>query len=488
MTRSLHKSPSRSAAGHSQPGSRRQNGAPSELIRKLKEALNALREEIAQLPEDRLPKSRQEKIARHWERFDSLLEQIEEVQRDRLELDLLSQTALTLANALDLREVLDRIADSLKQIVDYDAAGIFLIRADQRTVEAEWMRGYEHCDPALVRQKLDVGLMGWAIQHHAPVVVSDVAQDPRYYNARPQTRSELVVPMFSAGNIIGCFNLESDRVGSYTERDAEHLAAFASHAAVAIERARMHREILQKQLLDEELILARRMQQDLLPKQAPKFDHFDITGVNIPSEAVGGDYFDYIPLTQKDLGIVIGDVSGKGVPAAFVMASLRAALRIEAFSHYAISTILSRVNDYLAESTDSNIFVTAFYGVLDTETGMLTYANAGHNPPLLLRADGNRELLSEGGMLLGAFPNALYHEYRVSFKTNDLLVLYTDGATEAENASGEQFGVERLETAIRKSSAQGPRAVIQELLKAIQEHTGKTERQDDITLIVIQCR
>jgi len=202
--------------------------------------------------------------------------------------------------------------------------------------------------------------------------------------------------------------------------------------------------------MDEELALARRMQRDLLPRSAPKFDRFDIAGVNLPSEMVGGDYYDYIQLTEKDLGIVVGDVAGKGVPAAFIMTSLRAALRIEAFSHYAISTILSRVNDYLCGSTKPEIFVTAFYGVLDTRSGILTYANAGHNPPLLLR--------------------------------------YTDGASEAENRAGEQFGVERIEEIVRKAATKGPRQVIRELLRMIRGHCGEIGLQDDITLVVIQCR
>ncbi len=457
------------------------------LVGELQDAISVIRGQISRLPLETLPDGWKENVDRGLRAFDHLVAQIAEIERDRLELRLLSRIALTLANALDLDEVLTNIADSLKQVVDYDAAGIFLIQEDGRTVDAEWMRGYDPYDPNLVRQKLDVGLMGWAIKKRTPVVVEDVTRDSRYYNVRPQTRSELVVPMFASGKVIGCFNLESDRTGAYSERDAERLAAFASHAAVAIERARLYTEIIQKQRLDEELILARRMQRDLLPDKPPVFEHFDIAGVNVPSEAVGGDYYDYIPLTHKDLGIVVGDVSGKGVPAAFVMASLRAALRIEASSHYAISTILSRVNDFLFESTEPEVFVTAFYGVLDTESKLLTYADAGHNPPLFLKADGGLEMLSEGGMLLGAFPGALYHEYRVSFETNDLLLLYTDGVTEAENKNGEQFGVDRLVEIARRSAPEGSRAVIRKLLSAIRKHTGKAGLQDDVTIVAIRC-
>jgi len=449
--------------------------------------LNIARQDLKELPPGRVPdewlKTFEKRLARH----EQLLESIQEVQRTRLELHLITQIALSLTNTLDQDEILKLIVDSLKQMVDFDAAGIFVVSDDGQSVEGEYLTGYETCDIGIIRQKLGQGLMGWAMNQMAPLTVTDVRRDPRYIEARSETRSELVVPMFTGGKVIGCFNLESDTVGAFFEKDTKHLQTFASHAAVAIERTRLHREILQKQKIDEELALARRMQRDLLPENAPKYNRFDIAGINVPSEAVGGDYYDYIPLTSKDLGIVVSDVAGKGVPAAFIMASLRAALRIEAFSRYTISSVLSRVNDFLHESTKPDIFVTAFYGVLDTEEGILTYADAGHNPPILLREDGSYELLSEGGMLLGAFPGALYHEYRVSIETNDTLILYTDGATEAENAAGEQFGVDNLLNVCRNNVRKGSSAIIEELLKTIRSHTGSTQLQDDITLMIIQC-
>ncbi|HDH57996.1 MAG TPA: GAF domain-containing protein [Bacteroidetes bacterium] len=462
--------------------------AEKRVFQELTTTLKSAEKELKSLPAGTVPEERLRALESQLSRLAHLLEHIEEVQRTRLEIHLITQIALSLANALDLQEVLSLIVDSLKQVVDYDAAGIFVVSKDGEEVEGEILRGYETSDRGRIRQKLGQGLMGWAMENMAPVVVADVSRDPRYIMARSSTRSELVVPMFTQGRVVGCLNLESDNLGAYSERDADHLMTFASHAAVAIERARLHREILEKQRMDEELALARRMQRDLLPRSAPKFDRFDIAGVNLPSEMVGGDYYDYIQLTEKDLGIVVGDVAGKGVPAAFIMTSLRAALRIEAFSHYAISTILSRVNDYLCGSTKPEIFVTAFYGVLDTRSGILTYANAGHNPPLLLRADHSRETLSEGGMLLGAFPNALYHEHRVTLAANDILVLYTDGASEAENRAGEQFGVERIEEIVRSAATKGPRQIIRQLLRLIRGHCGEIGLQDDITLVVIQCR
>ena len=275
------------------------------MFRELTAALKTAWEEVRSLPEGAVPPERLRIFEQQLNRLHHLLEHVEEVERSRLEIHLITQIALSLANALDLEEVLNLIVDSLKQVVDYDAVGIFVLSPNGQVVEGELLRGYEAGDSGKVRQKLGQGLMGWAMEHRCPVLVADVSGDSRYFNARAQTRSELVVPMFTGGKVIGCFNLESDQLNAYSERDADHLNMFASHAAVAIERARLHREILKKQRVDEELALARHMQRDLLPRAAPQFDRFDIAGVNLPSEMVGGDYFDYIRLTEKDLGLVV---------------------------------------------------------------------------------------------------------------------------------------------------------------------------------------
>ncbi len=461
--------------------------AQKRVYQELAGVLETIQQELKSLPAQAISGERLQSLEEQLERLAHLLEHIEDVQRTRLEIHLITQIALKLSNVLDLEEVLNLILDSVQQVVDYDAAGIFVVGEEGQVVMGEILRGYEAADPSLVRQKLGHGIMGWAMEHMAPIVVADVARDPRYVNARAQTKSELAVPLFTGNKVIGCFNLESDRLAAFSSQDAEHLMTFASHAAVAIERARMHREILEKQRIEEELALARRMQQSLLPRSAPKLEGFDIAGMNSPSEMVGGDYFDYIHLTEKDLGIVIGDVAGKGVPAAFIMTSLRASLRIESVSHYAISTILSRVNDFLFESIEPERFVTAFYGVLDARAHLLTYANAGHNPPLLLRQNGAQEMLSEGGLLLGAFPGALYHEQRINLNSGDVLVLYTDGVSEAENTQGVQFGVERIAEISRKAADRGSQAVLDNLLKAVRKHVGKAGLQDDLTLMVIKC-
>jgi sigma-B regulation protein RsbU (phosphoserine phosphatase) len=462
--------------------------AQRKILKELHSLLDDVRREVKTVrPSAMVDRDRLIAFSKQLDRLSHLLEHVEEVHRSRLEIQLITQIALKLANVLDLQVMLDLILDSLKQVVDYDAAGIFVMNENRSAVAGEVIRGYDPSDSRFVHQKLGKGLMGWVMDTMAPVVVPDVSRDPRYVNVRPQTRSELAVPLFTDGKVIGCFNLESDRLAAFTERDAEHLKTFASHAAVAIQRARMHREILEKQRIDEELALARRMQLSLLPQGSPGLVNFAIAGINVPSEEVGGDYYDYIRLTDKDLGLVISDVAGKGIPAAFIMASLRASLRIEAGSRYAIATILSRVNDFLFEFIEPERFVTAFYGVLDGRARLLTYANAGHNPPILLRKDGSHEFLTEGGLLLGAFPAAIYHEHRISFKPGDFLVLYTDGLSEAENSSREEFGTERIIRIARQAIPKGHRAVISGLLKAVREHTNGHTLQDDITLMVIRC-
>src|SRR2546421_664104 len=215
--------------------------------------------------------------------------------------------------------------------------------------------------------------------------------------------------------IIAAFNLESDRANNFGEKDLEWLSVLATQVAIAIDKARLHEELLEKKRLDEELHIAHEVQLSLLPTAAPKLPGLDIAGMNVPSRDVGGDYYDFIPIVAGHLGIVVADVVGKGIPASIIMASFRAFLRAEIRNNYAIQTIWSRVNNLLYEILQIHQFVTAFYGVLDLERRRVTYSNAGHHPALLLRPDGQWRQLKRGGTGLGIFEGAAYEEEFIDF-------------------------------------------------------------------------
>jgi sigma-B regulation protein RsbU (phosphoserine phosphatase) len=407
-------------------------------------------------------------------------------KKETLEKETLLEVEKSLSSSLDLDEVLELILDSLLKVVKYDAAAIFLIDKRKQQIEHIKARGF---DPALepdLQLKMGQGLAGWAAQTQKSLIVPNVKEDPRYIEARVETQSGMVVPIISNERIIGVFSTESNELNAYDEDDLELLDAFASLAAISIERARQHQEILEKRKLEEELSIARGIQNTFLPIKHPKMPGFDISGINIPSEKVGGDYYDFISIIENQVGIAIGDVSGKGIPAALIMASFRASLIAEIRNNYAIRSIMFKVNNLLFESTESDTYVTAVYGVLDTKNRIFTFTNAGHNAPIFRRADGRMEYLLEGGMALGTFENSKYEERPLSLGAGDLIVLYTDGVTEAKNETEEEFGTKRLKQVINDSCRLRASEIQNNIYQAVKDFTGNLPQADDLTMIVIK--
>jgi len=397
----------------------------------------------------------------------------------------LIRTVQKISASLDLDEVLDIIIDSIKELVDYSAAVIAII--DKDGIFSAKTRGYPA--GAVDHMKLGEGIIGWCIATGQGQVVADVRHNKHYLKARSETRSELAVPITTnTGKIIGALNIESDRCNAYTESELEVLTMFAGVIAVAIQTSMLHKQVTEKQRIDGELQLARRVIEDLLPKSFPLLEGFDIYGVNIPVEAVGGDYFDYIYVFDR-LGIIIADVSGKGFPAAIIMASFRAYMHATVINDFSMRFALSRVNHLLYKSIGESKFITAFYGLLDPISKRLLYINAGHNPPLLVCADGSTRLLTDGGSALGVLANPRFSEKVVDFQSGDVLVLYTDGVTEAINSDEEEFGLARLEKVVRRSAHMRAYAICESIVEAVQDFSQPAGgMQDDLTISVIKVK
>ncbi|HVP37186.1 MAG TPA: SpoIIE family protein phosphatase [Terriglobales bacterium] len=407
-------------------------------------------------------------------------------RKESLEKEILLDMDRLISSSLDLDEVLGLILDSLKRLVRYDAAAIFLIDREKKEVGEIKTRGF---DPAIepdLRLKLGQGLVGWVAQNKETVIVPDVDQDPRYIKARQETKSEVLAPIMTNRRTIGVFNLESNQVNAYDLDDLNLLTAFASHCAVAIERTRLHNEIVEKRKLEDELLIARNIQKSFLPGENPSLPGFDISGINIASEQVGGDYFDFIPIVENQIGVAIGDVAGKGIPAALIMASFRASLKAEIRNNYAIRTICFKVNNLLYESLEQGNYVTAVYGVLDIRNRIFTFSNAGHNPPILKRKEGKIRHLTEGGVALGVIQNSEYKERALSLRPGDIILFYTDGVTESKNESDEEFGTKRLEQIIIENSNLKARELQDKIYQEIRSFTGTESREDDLTMIIIK--
>jgi serine phosphatase RsbU (regulator of sigma subunit) len=411
-----------------------------------------------------------------------------EAERRELEKDVLLAVGKTLSAPLELDEVLDAILRSLGEAVRYDAASIYLVDRATGSLEPVRSVGYPAGSDEAFRLQVGQGIVGWVAKTGTGVLVPDTSRDRRYVNARPTTCSELAAPLVLEGETVGVFNLESDRPDAYHEEHLELLAGLAVQAALAIERARALRERMERRHLERELAIARAIQDSFLPKSAPVLEHFDIAGMTRPHADVGGDYYDFIRVGENRLGIAIADVSGKGIPAALIMASFRASLLAEIRNEFAIRAVMAKANSLLLESRDPGKFVTCFYGLLDFKYRALTFCNAGHNPPLLRRADGRLECLGEGGVALGIVPAARYEDRPLTLHPGDILLLYTDGVTESLNAMKETFGQPRLEQALERLHDRPAQEILEGVVQAALDWSGEEGQSDDLTVVVVKAK
>lgn len=390
--------------------------------------------------------------------------------------------------SLDLDTVLDVIVKTIKELINFDAAVIAIVDPHTKRIRTVRQSGYPVAADHHFLLEPGQGIIGSVIAAGEGRIVGDVLQDPNYFKGRVETRSEMAAPITtSQGDIIGVINLESDRVHGFTKGDLEVATMFAGIVAIAIEMTLMHRELMEKRRIEDELHLAHQVVEGLLPRSIPLLHGFDIYGMNLSVETVGGDYFDFIEVFDDRLGLLIADVSGKGLPAALIMASFRAYMHATIINEFAARVVMSRVNRLLYDSIAGNKFISAFYGLVDPDTKRMIYINAGHNPPLLIRANGSHELLDDGGFALGIFRESRYSEQIIDLKSGDILVLYTDGVSEAKNYRDEEFGVAGLERVVRENANRRAYQICEAIVAAVKEHThGSGGLEDDLTISVVK--
>jgi len=407
---------------------------------------------------------------------------------------LLLELSQRISRTLDLQAVLHDLLQALRSAIAYDAAGVFVLnravplmrRNDPNLIAGMLQVGFDAApadDPMLRSGK---GIVGHVVHTGETVIAPDVRHDPRYVAGRRATLSELAVPIVSEAGVIGCLNVESDRAGAFAREDAELLEFFANAAAVSIEKALLHRQVLDKQRIEDQLRVAREVQSGLLPGAPPDLPGYDIAAVALPTWAIGGDYYDYVSLGGGRLGFVVADVSGKGIPAALIMATFRAALRTEMRRHADLGVVATQLNRAVLESRDASRFVTAVCGVLDAASGRLTYVNCGHNPPLLLRGSGGREGLERGGPALGLFDEVTFEAGTAALGPGDRLVLYTDGVVEPTDEDDREFGTERLEAAVREAAGRPAAEALRCVIEATRAFGRRDDYDDDFTLVVFQ--
>lgn len=395
------------------------------------------------------------------------------------------------SSSLDLDEVLDTIFDSIKELIDYSAAVIYVIDARSGEVSEFKTRGYARESISEDFLSTGGGIIGWVIRNRKGEIVDDVKSDTRYVNVRRETRSEIAAPLIRAdGRVIGVINLEADQVNGYNARDLELLTMFASLAASAIDHTLLYRQVMRQRRVESELELARKVVEGLMPRSFPLIKDFDIYGTTIPFREVGGDYLDFIDSISERLCVLVADVSGKGLAAALIMVAFRAYFHATVINELAMRVVMARVNRLVYDTTDGERFITCFYGLIDPENKRLLYISAGHNPPLLLRGDGTLEFLEQGGGLpLGIFETSRYSESVVEFRPGDILLMYTDGVVEARNKQDEEFGLKRLEEVVRAASGKRAHEIVQAIITAVDEYSVDVGGpEDDLTVSVVKVK
>ncbi len=300
-----------------------------------------------------------------------------------------------------------------------------------------------------------------------------------------KVRSILTVPLQTNDRVIGLIYLDSpNMIREFTREDLNLLTVMANVAAIRIEHARLNEIEEAERLMAKEMEQAALIQQRLLPAKAPEVEGLDIAGKAVAARSVGGDYYDFIEYPDGRVCLVVGDVAGKGMPASLLMSSLQARVHVVMEEPEHLATKMAKLNKGTCGNCPDNRFITFFMGVVDPKTGEVVYTSAGHNPPLIIRADGSHEILPGGGVILGILPKATYKEERAQLERGDILVLFSDGVTEAPNPHDEEFGEQRLADLVAKLREQPAEEIVDEIHKAVHVFTEGAPAADDITVVV----
>ncbi|HEY6337209.1 MAG TPA: SpoIIE family protein phosphatase [Candidatus Sulfotelmatobacter sp.] len=401
---------------------------------------------------------------------------------------LLNEIARELTSILNLDELLGRIAELMRRLIDYQMFSILLLDASGEKLQHRFSLRFNENIHLKREIPLGRGLIGYAAETKQAVLVPDVQKDPRYIEANPETRSELVVPLIYKDKVIGVLDLEHTRRGFFTDDHKRTTTTLAAQIAIAIENARLYEEVArQERRLERDLALARELQVRLLPQARPKLSNLDVAAKFVPARAIGGDLYDFIPYSMSRLGIVIGDVSGKGAPAAIYAALVSGILRSHAPIEPMPAEMLSAVNLSLAERRIEAQFVSLIYAVWDDEHRTLTVANSGLPRPIYVHG-GKNEVIEATGLPLGLFDEADYDEFKFRMKPGDMFVFFSDGMLDARNRAGEMFGRRRVEETVANCAAKSADCVVDNLFKAVAEHSAGVETFDDQTVVAIKVR
>ncbi len=411
------------------------------------------------------------------------------VSRQAQQLEVLNEIATELASILDLNPLLERVGQLLRRLIDYQMFTIMLLddKGEELVTRYAWRFGYAHAP----RRRISVnsGLVGAAVREWRAINVPDVEKDPRYLPMNPETRSELIVPLFYKGRVIGVLDLEHTRTGFFNEEHERTLTTLAAQVAIAIENARLYQAVrAQERQLEKDMAMAREVQLRLLPSAPPQHANAEFAVRFLPARSIGGDLYDFVEYGPHRTAIMLGDVSGKAAPAALFAALVSGLMRSAAQQQQPDSAqMLTLLNDGLQERKLDSQYVVMLFAVWNDENRTLQVANSGAVQPIFCRSGETTAVRAEG-FPLGMFPDVSYEEFNVATQPGDTIVFVSDGILDAENTQNEMYGEERLSSLLCAHRSLSAQEIADAILADVTRFQDGKDRFDDETIIVLRVR
>jgi phosphoserine phosphatase RsbU/P len=442
------------------------------------------------------------------------------VARQAQTLQVLNEISREITSILDPSELLQRVGQLIRRIIDYQMFSIWLVNERDQVLENRLSIRFVHRDTKEKQEPrrtiwdssppelpggapqaaglmensavigttipLDRGLVGAAIREKRVIHVPDVRKDARYHMVNPETRSEMTVPLIYKGTAIGVLDVEHTRLHYFTEDHERAMTTLAAQIAIAVENAQLYQRVAQQeQRLERDLAMAREVQLRLLPPAKPQHKRAEFASRFLPARTIGGDLYDFLPYDANRSAIALGDVSGKAAAAALYAALVSGIMRSVAPQHLSPSEMLKTLNDALQERKLDSQYVTMLFGVWNDENLTMQIANGGSVQPLFCRGEEIETIRAEG-FPLGMFPNATWEEFSIATQPGDSVVFFSDGIVDAQNATGEMFGNDRLIETVRKHHHKSASRLAESILTDVGRFQGKRDRFDDETVVVLR--
>ena len=420
----------------------------------------------------------------------SLLKENERLRNAIAELSIINDIATTINSTQPVEQIVDIIVKKCVKHLNVEQGAIMLLDEKDKEKPLQTMIREQQSSLDLLPYRFDAQLTGWMLKNQEPLLVNNLKEDERFKDLIDKTtpiESFLSVPLRVKNKMMGVLTVFNKRSNEkFSSNDQKLLSIIASQSSQIIENARLLEEERNLRMMQEEMRVAKETQINLLPKEFPIINGYQIAAKTIPAKEVGGDYYDLIQIDDNRFAFCLGDVSGKGMPAAMLMSNLQATLRSHTVSKKLCKDIISVSNQLLYNSTDPTKFATLFYGIINLKSNDIVFCNAGHNNPLLFTDNQKIVELITGGIMLGCLPDSDFEDEKISVKKNDVIVIYSDGISEAMNESEEEYGEERLTELISNHIKESPDKIIENILSDVEMFVGKASQWDDMTLMIIK--